>query len=115
MPNMSGETAIAKLKGNPNFNIPTIALTADAVAGAREKYLGEGFIDYIAKPFNKDQIKEKLDIVFKNSNDTSQSSNETETKNEEPTEVQTETPKYDPNVDRFKDVPAYVVGSDDDK
>ncbi len=30
-------------------------------------------------------------------------------------EVQTETPKYDPNVDRFKDVPAYVVGSDDDK
>ena len=30
MPNMSGETAIAKLKENPNFNIPTIALTADA-------------------------------------------------------------------------------------
>ena len=115
MPNMSGETAITKLKENPNFNIPTIALTADAVAGAREKYISEGFIDYIAKPFNKDQIKEKLDIVFKDSNDTSQSSNETETKNEEPTEVQTETPKYDPNVDRLKDVPAYVVGSDDDK
>ena len=113
MPNMSGETAIAKLKENPNFNIPTIALTADAVAGAREKYLGEGFIDYIAKPFNKDQIKEELDIVFKGSNDISQSSNEIETKIEEPTEVQTETPKYDPNVDRFKDVPAYVVGSDD--
>ena len=113
MPNMSGETAIAKLKENPNFNIPTIALTADAVAGAREKYLGEGFIDYIAKPFNKDQIKEELDIVFKGSNDISQSSTETETKIEEPTEVQTETPKYDPNVDRFKDVPAYVVGSDD--
>ena len=112
MPNMSGETAIAKLKENPNFNIPTIALTADAVAGAREKYLGEGFIDYIAKPFNKDQIKEKLDIVFKGSNDISQSSTETETKVEE---VQTDTPKYDPNIDRFKDVPAYVVGSDDDK
>ena len=115
MPNMSGETAIAKLKENPNFNIPTIALTADAVAGAREKYISEGFVEYIAKPFNKDQIKEKLDIVFKDSNDTSQSSNETETKIEEPSEVQTETPKYDPNVDRFKDVPAYVVGSDDDK
>ena len=82
MPNMSGETAIAKLKENPNFNIPTIALTADAVAGAREKYISEGFVEYIAKPFNKDQIKEKLDIVFKDSNDTSQSSNETETKNE---------------------------------
>ena len=66
MPNMSGETALAKLKENPNFNIPTIALTADAVAGAEEKYIGEGFTDYIAKPFNKDQIKEKLDSVFVN-------------------------------------------------
>ena len=65
MPNMSGETCIAKLKENPNFNIPTIALTADAVAGARDKYISEGFIDYIPKPFNKEQIKEKLDTVFK--------------------------------------------------
>ena len=64
MPNMSGETAIAKLKENPNFNIPTIALTADAVAEAEEKYKSEGFTNYIAKPFSKDQIKEKLDIVF---------------------------------------------------
>ena len=66
MPNMSGETAIAKLKENPNFKIPSIALTADAVAGAREKYISEGFVDYIAKPFSKSQIKEKLDIVFNN-------------------------------------------------
>ena len=112
MPNMSGETAIAKLKENPNFNIPTIALTADAVAGAREKYLEEGFVEYIAKPFNKDQIKEKLDIVFMNNKNPETNTNISETKVEE---VQTETPKYDPNVDRFKDVPAYVVGSDDDK
>lgn len=114
MPNMSGETAMAKLKENPNFQIPTIALTADALAGAKEKYVNEGFIDYIAKPFNKDQIKEKLDIVFKDSNSTETISNETEIRNEETTEVQTEIPRYDPNVDRFKDVPAYVVGSDDD-
>ena len=65
MPNMSGETALAKLKENPAFEIPTIALTADAIAGAKEKYLKEGFIDYIAKPFSKDQIKQKLDMVFK--------------------------------------------------
>ena len=67
MPNMSGETAIKKLKENSNFKIPVIALTADAVAGAKEKYISEGFIDYIAKPFNKEQIKQKLDIVFNNS------------------------------------------------
>ena len=66
MPNMSGETALKKLKENENFNIPVIALTADAVAGAKEKYVSEGFIDYIAKPFSRDQIKEKLDSVFLN-------------------------------------------------
>lgn len=67
MPNMSGETAIKKLKENSNFKIPVIALTADAVAGAKEKYISEGFVDYIVKPFNKEQIKQKLDIVFNNS------------------------------------------------
>ena len=65
MPNMGGETTLTKLKENPNFNIPVIALTADAVAGAKEKYLSEGFVDYIAKPFSRDQIKEKLDKIFK--------------------------------------------------
>ncbi|MDD6387741.1 MAG: ATP-binding protein [Bacilli bacterium] len=66
MPNMSGETCIAELKKMSSFNIPVIALTADAIAGAREKYISEGFIDYISKPFSKEQIKEKLDIIFVN-------------------------------------------------
>ena len=47
-----------------DFNIPVIALTADAVAGAKEIYVSEGFVDYIAKPFSRDQIKEKLDLIF---------------------------------------------------
>lgn len=58
------KTALSKLKEKPNFKIPVIALTADAVSGAREKYIDEGFTDYIAKPFNKEQIKEKLDLIF---------------------------------------------------
>ncbi len=64
MPEMSGSTALAKLKENHNFSTPVIALTADAVTGAKEKYISEGFVDYIAKPFSRDQIKEKLDIIF---------------------------------------------------
>ena len=64
MPNMNGEDTLVKLKENPNFKIPTIALTADAVAGAKEKYLSGGFTDYIAKPFTKEQIKEKIDFLF---------------------------------------------------
>lgn len=64
MPVMSGETAFKKLKENPVFNTPVIALTADAVQGSEEKYLAIGFVDYIAKPFSKEQIQEKLDKIF---------------------------------------------------
>ena len=64
MPNMSGETTLSKLKEFDNFNMPVIALTADAIAGAKEKYLEKGFVDYIAKPFSKNEIKEKLDKIF---------------------------------------------------
>ena len=38
-----------ELKLISNFTTPVIALTADAVAGAREKYISEGFIDYISE------------------------------------------------------------------
>ena len=66
MPIMSGETALEELKKIEGFNTPVIALTADAVAGAEERYEKEGFTSYISKPFNKDQIKIKLDSLFDN-------------------------------------------------
>ena len=66
MPIMSGETALEELKKIDGFNTPVIALTADAVAGAEERYKEEGFDGYIAKPFNKDQIKVNLDSLFDN-------------------------------------------------
>ncbi len=94
MPNMSGETAMEMLRENPNFHIPTIALTADALAGAKEKYMSEGFVDYIAKPFSKEQIKEKLDLIFKNKS----------------YQIGEKTLRYDPTIDRFKDAPMYVIG-----
>ena len=95
MPNMSGETALRKLKENSSFKTPVIALTADSVSGAKEKYLSEGFIDYISKPFSRDQIKEKLDVIFKNSSFSEDNQN---------------TLKYNPNIDRFKGTEAYVFG-----
>ena len=104
MPNMSGETAIAKLKEKPNFNIPTIALTADAVAGAKEKYLSEGFVEYIAKPFNKDQIKEKLDIVFGGSNSVQEQSKVENTQPaQQPVQQVQEQPNVVENVSKFDD------------
>ena len=94
MPIMSGEICLSKLKELESFNTPVIALTADALAGAEEKYKNEGFIDYIAKPFSKEQIKEKLELIFKNNSNKSN------------------IPKYDPNIDRFKNTEAYVFGAD---
>ncbi|MBQ9018789.1 MAG: response regulator [Bacilli bacterium] len=120
MPNMSGETALSKLKENPNFKIPVLALTADAVSGAKEKYIGEGFVDYIAKPFTKDQIKEKLDFVFENVPSVSTNEIKEEVKSIESSKIiesekeEKDVPKYDPNVDRFKNVEAVVIGGEDD-
>lgn len=60
MPLMSGEETLKKLQEITNFTTPVIAVTADAVAGSEEKYLNAGFIDYIAKPFNKNELQEKI-------------------------------------------------------
>ena len=64
MPEMNGEETLVELKKIKDFDTPVVALTADAIQGAKEKYLNEGFDDYIAKPFTRDQIKEKLDKIF---------------------------------------------------
>lgn len=64
MPVMSGEHALRELKKIEGFSIPVIAVTADAISGSEEKYKQEGFINYISKPFTKDQIKEKLDKIL---------------------------------------------------
>lgn len=65
MPSMSGEKILTKLKEKLQFKIPVIAVTADAIAGSREKYLSEGFSEYLSKPFSKEQLKKKIDQVLK--------------------------------------------------
>ena len=65
MPGLSGDKTLLKLKEKEDFHTPVIALTADAVAGSKEKYISLGFVDYIAKPYNRKEIKEKLDELFK--------------------------------------------------
>ncbi len=56
MPKMSGVETLKKLKEIPGFKIITIALTANALTGMREKYLQDGFDDYLAKPINKNEL-----------------------------------------------------------
>ena len=56
MPKMSGVETLKQLKQIPGFSIPTIALTANAITGMREKYLADGFDDYLAKPIEKEEL-----------------------------------------------------------
>ncbi len=56
MPKLSGTQTLQKLKEDPNFHIPTIALTANAIAGMKEQYLSAGFDDYLAKPIERNEL-----------------------------------------------------------
>ncbi|MCR4818466.1 MAG: response regulator [Fretibacterium sp.] len=53
MPEKDGIETLHELKtetDNPNLHTPVICLTANAISGARERYLAEGFDDYLSKP-----------------------------------------------------------------
>ncbi len=63
MPVMDGIEMLVALRGaedNANAKKPCIALTANAVAGAREEYLAAGFDDYLVKPVNGKRLEEML-------------------------------------------------------
>lgn len=63
MPVMDGVQtlhAIRELEDNPSRNIPVIALTANAVVGAKEFYLNAGFEDYLSKPIEPDKLEDML-------------------------------------------------------
>lgn len=56
MPKMSGTETLHQLQNMSGFNIPVVSLTANAISGMREKYLAEGFNDYLAKPIQKNEL-----------------------------------------------------------
>lgn len=68
MPKMSGDETLKELKKDDSFITPVIALTADALSGCEEKYKNLGFIDYLSKPFKKDELDEKLKKILGNDN-----------------------------------------------
>jgi two-component system sensor histidine kinase/response regulator len=53
MPVMDGYTATREIRKNPAFNdLPIVAMTANAMAGDKEKVIDAGMWDHIAKPLN---------------------------------------------------------------
>lgn len=63
MPGMDGIETLIKARempANKNQGVAVIALTANAVSGAKEMYLEAGFTDYLSKPIVGKVLEEKL-------------------------------------------------------
>ncbi|MCL1126184.1 ATP-binding protein [Shewanella surugensis] len=60
MPIMDGYTAVETIRNLSIKQIPIIALTANSMVGDKEKCLAAGMNDFIAKPINKEKLKQKL-------------------------------------------------------
>ncbi len=61
MPGMSGVQTLNEIKSRHLADdTPVIALTADAIVGARDNYIKEGFTDYLSKPV----MYEAVEAIF---------------------------------------------------
>lgn len=93
MPHMDGTETMRRIREQEygmNLDTPVICLTADAVSGARNKYIEEGFTDYLSKPVEGSTLEaalikylppEKIIVQDKSDSD-SDSKNETHEKTE---------------------------------
>ena len=57
LPGMEGPEVLRRLRADPALRkIPVIALTAHAMSGDRERFLADGFDDYVTKPIVDESI-----------------------------------------------------------
>ncbi len=65
MPDMDGiETLKAIRASGMSKEAPSVALTANAVSGAREKYLEAGFTDYLSKPVDGEKLERMIKEIL---------------------------------------------------
>lgn len=63
MPDLDGIETLHRIisdNSNPSRNSPFIALTANAIVGAKEMYLSEGFDDFLSKPIDPDELEKMI-------------------------------------------------------
>lgn len=61
MPDMDGIETLKHIRESARYkDVPAVALTANAVSGAREMYLGAGFNDYLSKPVDGEKLERLL-------------------------------------------------------
>ena len=68
MPKLSGVDTLKRLKEIKDFNIPVVALTADAMEGSANKYIEVGFDDCITKPINRERLNHVLNKLLSSDN-----------------------------------------------
>ena len=57
LPEMDGTEVLERVRNDEALRaVPAIAMTANAMAGDREKYLGLGFNDYVTKPIEDETV-----------------------------------------------------------
>ena len=112
MPGMDGIEAfhnMKKMTDGLNFNTPVVALTANAVLGARQLYIDEGFSDYISKPVDTVRLEQVLleylppDMVIRNTTETAQDEYEAEPVID--AEIAEETQSEPEEVSPYKNIP----------
>ncbi len=91
MPEKDGIETLKELradKNNPNLETPVVCLTANAISGAKEEYLSEGFDDYLSKPIDMvllkkcllDHLPEEKLVISDEADTAPQEDNDTETR-----------------------------------
>lgn len=99
MPVMGGIEAsneiIAFEHAHGNKHVPIIALTANALQGDKDKYINAGMDDYLAKPYNIDNIESILDLYLAE-------------KIDEHTLLPVPESKFNKEVSKNKDNPEYI-------
>lgn len=64
-PGMDGVQAMLEIRKQPgNERLPIIAVTGYASLGDRERFLNDGFTEYIKKPINREEIRVILERIF---------------------------------------------------
>ena len=76
MPNMDGTETLHRmrsLENNLSADAPIIVITANAVTGARDKYIADGFTDYISKPVKPLELERVIGKYINSHTDTQES------------------------------------------
>ena len=61
----SGIDLLHEMRGLPGYeHVPAVAVTAYALPGDEERFLAEGFDNYVAKPFRKEKLIEAVEVAL---------------------------------------------------